>query len=61
MAKLGQEATPVQPTLIFDFRTKTVSVGGSPAATKALAEVIAAQRANIAKAMNVRATLTKSA
>ena len=50
----------MQPPLIFDFRKKTVSVGGSPAASKALAEVIAAQRAVIARSLNVQTTVTKS-
>jgi hypothetical protein len=50
----------MQPTLIFDFRNKTVSVGGSAAARKAIAEVLAAQRAVIAKAANVKATVTKA-
>jgi hypothetical protein len=50
----------VQPTLVFDFRNKTVCVGGSPAARKAIADVVAAQRALVAKAANVQATVKKA-
>lgn len=56
----GQEATHVQAPLIFDFRNKTVSVGGGEAARKALAEVVAAQRAAVVKSNSIRATVTKS-
>jgi hypothetical protein len=56
-----QEANErMQPTLIFDFRNKTVSVGGSAAARKAIADVLAVQRAVIAKAANVKATITRA-
>ena len=50
----------MQPTLIFDFRNKIVSVGGSPAASKALADVIAAQRVAIAKSTTVATKLTRA-
>jgi hypothetical protein len=55
-----QETPAMQPTLIFDFRNKIVAVGGSPAASKALADVIAAQRVAIAKSMTVATKLTKA-
>jgi len=49
-----------QAPLIFDFRSKTVTVGGGAAARKAMADVIAAQRAIVGKSITVPATVTKS-
>lgn len=49
-----------QPTLVFDFRSKTVSVGGGAGARKAIDDVLAAQRAVIAKSIAVAATVKKS-
>jgi hypothetical protein len=41
-------------TLIFDFRTKTVAVAGTPAADRTFAEVIAAQRKIIANSPSTK-------
>jgi hypothetical protein len=46
-------------TLIFNFKTKTVGVVGSPATRRALAEIVAAQRKIIATATSARAQVRR--
>lgn len=52
----------VQPTLLFDFRTKKVTVasGQTPDARKAMADLLAAQRGVVAKSVTLLSTVTKS-
>jgi hypothetical protein len=47
-------------TLIFNFKTKTVGIVGSPATRRALAEVLAAQQKIVATAANRRRTKISS-
>jgi hypothetical protein len=57
---MWMESAMQQPPLIFDFRSKTVSIGGDANARKAIAAVVAAQRAVIARSITIGATVTKS-
>jgi hypothetical protein len=55
----GKGILRVMQTLIFNFKTKTVGVVGSPATRRALAEIVAAQRKIIATATSARAQVRR--